>query len=75
MIQQHMFVYRFSAVAHPLLEASLSEVTDTNTLTNVTDTMNPNTRILFPARITRVSFFFRGLLLLSGGFIAAGLFS
>ena len=37
--------------------------------------MHQNTRIFFPARITRASFFFRGLLLLFGGFIAAGLFS
>ncbi len=70
-----MFIDFNFALAHPLLEASLSEETRVIAPTNITDTMNPNTRILFPARLTRVSFFFRGLLLLFGGLIAAGLFS
>ena len=37
--------------------------------------MNQNTSTLFPARITRTSFFLRGLSLLLGGFLSAGLFS
>ena len=68
-------MHKIRAVAYPLLNVHLSAETRISTPPKTTDTMNQHTNPLFPARITRTSFFLRGLLLLLGGFTAGGLFS